>query len=244
MRDPTAASSATGISIVRVNRLELSLASQPWPFAQARRAEIDRHFDTLKRSKPALWNGRVLLLHQHTCVNGVFRGTCLQTDFASLMAWRDWGWPDASVKNCFGMGALRGSDGAFLLGVMGQHTANAGSIYFPAGLLDPSDVVGNAVDLAGNVLREVAEETGLGPDDYEAELGWYSVFAGPRIAQIKILRARETAPALRARILAHLARESEPELADIRIVATRSDLEPMVPLHVAAFLNHVWSSAP
>ena len=139
------------------------------------------------------------------------------------------------------MGALRGSDGPFLLGVMARHTASAGMIYFPAGTPDPTDIAGHAVDLAGNVLREVAEETGLGPGDYEPEPGWYSVFSGPRIAQMKLLHARETAAVLRARILDHLAQTSEPELSDIRIAAAPADLDPKMPPYVRAFLEHVWS---
>ena len=67
------------------------------------------------------------------------------------------------------MGALRASDGAYLLGVMGPQTVNAGKIYFPAGVPDLDDIVGDRVDLARNVRREVAEETGLGPDDYRAD---------------------------------------------------------------------------
>jgi 8-oxo-dGTP pyrophosphatase MutT (NUDIX family) len=108
-------------------------------------------------------------------------------------------------------------------------------------MLDPTDVAGDAVDVAGNVLREVAEETGLTPGDYEQEPGWYTVFAGARIAQIKVLQARETAAALRGRILSYLASTSEPELADIRIVAAPSDLDPKMPPHVTAFLDHAWS---
>ncbi len=50
------------------------------------------------------------------------------------------------------MGAVRASDGAFLLGVMGAHTANAGKIYFPAGTPDPDAMSsGETVDLAGSV---------------------------------------------------------------------------------------------
>ena len=224
-----------------VERLELAFAPRPWPFAHARRAEIDAHFAALKRANQALWNGRVLMLYRHAIAGAVFRGAYLETDYASLLAWRHWGPPDSDVKNCFATGALRGSDGAFLLGVMGAHTANAGRIYFPAGLPDLDDVDGARVDLARNVMREVAEETGLTATDFEAEPGWTTVLAGPRIAQMKLLQARATAPELSERIRAHLAREREPELADVRIVRASADFDPMMPAFVTAFLTHLWS---
>jgi 8-oxo-dGTP pyrophosphatase MutT (NUDIX family) len=226
--------------IVRIKRLELALAPRPWPFAEARRGEIARYFDQLRATKPAVWNGRVLLLHDHAIAGDVFRGAYFETDYASFIAWRDWGFPDATVRNCFSLGALRGCDGGFLLGVMGSHTLNAGKIYFPAGTPDPSDIVGGTVDLAGSIRREVAEETGLGPDAYQGEEGWTCVLTKTHIAQIKVLHTRETATALRQRILAHLACEAQPELADIRIVRGPADLDPMMPPFVTAFLNRVW----
>jgi hypothetical protein len=232
----------TEISILRMERLDARYAPRPWPFANERRVEIDRHFSALKRAQPALWNGRVLLLHDHAIEGAVFRGAFLETDFASFIAWRDWGHPDATVTNCFSAGALRGSDGGFLLGVMGPHTANAGKIYFPAGTPDPDDIVGEDVDLMGNIWREVAEETGLARADLAADDGWYCVLAGPRIAQLKLLQARETAEVLRRRILAYLAREPAPELADIRVVHGPDDLDPMMPSFITAFLAHVWST--
>jgi 8-oxo-dGTP pyrophosphatase MutT (NUDIX family) len=229
------------ISIMPIERLELAFASRPWPFASERRADIDAHFAQLQRSNPALWNGRVLMLHQHEIRTTVFHGAYLDTDFASLLAWRHWNFPDAAIKNCFAMGALQAADGAFLLGVMAAHTSNPGMIYFPAGLPDLSDIDDARVDLARNLMREVGEETGLGQPDFEAEPGWTTVLAGPRIAQMKRLRARETAADLRARILANLAREPQPELADIRIVRGPADFDPMMPPFVTAFLRHVWS---
>ena len=70
------------------------------------------------------------------------RGAYLETDFASFLAWRDWGFPDRRCATASRMAALRSADGAFLLGVMGRHTATAGQIYFPAGTPDPTDIVG------------------------------------------------------------------------------------------------------
>jgi hypothetical protein len=233
---------ANEMAVLPIARLDLRYAPRPWPFADAHRAEVDRHFADLKREKPALWNGRVLLLHEHAIDGTVFRGAYLETDFASFIAWRDWDFPDRSIKNCFSLGALRGTDGGFLLGVMGTHTANAGKIYFPAGTPDPDDIAGEQVDLAGNIWRELAEETGLAPTDFHAEPGWFAVLAGARIALVKILQARQNSDALRARILAHLAREHEPELADIRIVHGAADLDPMMPSFIVAFLTHVWSA--
>jgi 8-oxo-dGTP pyrophosphatase MutT (NUDIX family) len=226
--------------IIRISRLELAFAPRPWPFADRHRDEIARHFETLKQTKPAVWNGRILLLYDHAVVGDVFRGAYFETDYASFIAWRDWGFPDATVRNCFSLGALRGADGGFLLGVMNSHTLNAGKIYFPAGTPEPNDIVGGEVDLAGSIWREVAEETGLGPDAYEAEEGWFCVPTASHIAHIKVLHAREIAAALRARILANLAREKEPELEDIRIARGPADLDPMMPSFVRTFLTYVW----
>jgi 8-oxo-dGTP pyrophosphatase MutT (NUDIX family) len=227
--------------IVHLERLELAYAPRPWPFALERRTEIDRHFAHLRQATPALWNGRMLLLTQHTIDRRVLRGSYLETDFASFVAWRDWGFPDAGVLNCFAMAALRSSDGAYLLGVMGPQTVNAGKIYFPAGVPDPDDIVGDRVDLARNVRREMMEETGLGPGDYRADDHWVCVRTGPRLAMMKPLDAPDTAERLRERILAHLARETEPELAGIRIVRGPADLDAMMPPFVIAFLNEMWS---
>jgi hypothetical protein len=117
---------AAVIETIRIGRLELSLVPRPWPFAEARRADIARHFDQLKQVGPALWNGRVLLLHDHIIEGDVFRRMYFETDYASFVAWRDWGFPDATVRHCFALGALRASDGGFLVGVMNSHTLNAG----------------------------------------------------------------------------------------------------------------------
>lgn len=227
--------------VVRVQALELTLAQRPWAFAERRRAEIDAHFAMRCRTQPALWNGQVLLMHRHRLEGGLLQGAFLQTDFASFLAWRDWGFPEAGAINCFSMGALRASDGAWLLGVAAAHTATAGSIYFPAGTPDPDDVADGTVDLAGSVAREVHEETGLGPADFRTEQGWHCVLAGRRMSLMKVLQAHEPAEVLRGRILDHVSGQSVAELSDIRIVRHRRDLDPMMPSFMTVFLEFMWS---
>ena len=224
-------------SIFHIERLELSFAPKQWVFAIDRRAEIDAYFEAMLREKPALWNGRVLLLHHQVVQQGVLRGQYLETDYASFAAWRHWGRPAAGVRDCFSAAAMRSADGAFLLAVMGPHTFNAGRIYFPCGTPDPNDVVADKVDLDFSVRRELKEETGLDMTEFDVEAGWDMVVDGPLIALIKVLRSTEKATALRERVLAHLAREEKPELADVCIVRGQSDFDHAMPDFVRAFLT-------
>jgi 8-oxo-dGTP pyrophosphatase MutT (NUDIX family) len=228
--------------IHRVTALDLPVRPWSWPFAATRRAEIDAHFAAEQRKRPALWNGRVLLgRHPH------FSGDRLvadyfETDFASFLAWRDWGFPDNGVFNGFGMGALLSNDGAFALGEMADHTANAGRIYFPSGTPDLDDVKDGRLDIAGSVTREVEEETGLKSDDYRAEPHWDCVFTGVAIAAIRILHVDRSGEALRAGIEANLACQPQPELARIHLVRGLSDLSSAMPRFVTAYLEQQFSA--
>jgi 8-oxo-dGTP pyrophosphatase MutT (NUDIX family) len=226
------------LPVIPIDHLAFTFEPRRWSFAETRRGEIDAHFAERRAQRPQIWNGRVVLASRYGIDDGRLTGSCFETDFASFLAWRDWGFPDADVINVFAMGALRGSDGAFLLGVMGAHTANAGSVYFPAGTPEPEDVADGALDLAGNVVREVAEETGLAPDDYAAAPGWHAIPAGARLALMKVLAADATALDLQRRMREHIARDANPELADIRIVRGPADFDPMMPPFVTAFLAH------
>jgi 8-oxo-dGTP pyrophosphatase MutT (NUDIX family) len=225
------------VSIVHLDRLQLAFAPQRWAFADERRAEIDAYFEALQRENPAIWNGRMLLLHEHAMADGIFRGRYLETDYASFAAWRHWGRPPAAVHDSFSAAAIVAADGAILLGVMGAQTANAGGIYFPCGTPDPKCIVSGEVDLAFSVRRELKEETGFDITEFAAEPGWTTVFDTSLIAHIKVLRSRDSAEALRARVLDHLARERQPELSDIRLVHGAADFDPAMPRFVTGFLE-------
>src|SRR5436305_3552103 len=109
------------LDIRRITQLDLRVEQRPWPFADRRRAEIDAHFAVEQRTKPEIWNGRVLLARHAVFGEASLAADYFETDFASFLAWRDWGFPDAEVFNGFGMGALLSSDGVFVLGEMGAH---------------------------------------------------------------------------------------------------------------------------
>src|SRR5262249_17414936 len=218
----------TDIDIIPVQRLDFHVFPLPWPFAAGRRTEIEDYFTHLRREKPQLWNGRVLLLRDFEISGATLQGTMFETDYASFIAWRDWGFPDRDVHACFAMGGLLSRDGAFLLGVMNAHTAGAGGIYFPSGVLDPEDVVGGRVDFDRNVRREIAEETGLSLDDVTTD-PWLLVRAPARVALIREFRFPTSTAAVSASILAHLQKETLSELSDVHIVREPSDFKPSMP---------------
>src|SRR6266403_2794617 len=228
--------------IHRVSSLELSVRPWSWPFAEARCAEISAHFAAKQREKPNMWNGRVLLGREPAFAGGRFTASYFETDFASFLAWRDWGFPDKDVFNGFGMGALRCADGAFVLGEMGSHTSNAGRIYFPSGTPDLDDISDGAVDMPSSVGREVEEETGLTSKDYRPGAHWDCVVSGSAIALIQILEVDGSGEALQARIEANLARQSQPEFAAIHLVRAPSDLTSAMPRFVTAFIEQQLSA--
>jgi 8-oxo-dGTP pyrophosphatase MutT (NUDIX family) len=215
--------------ILSIDALDFAFVAQPWPFAETQAGRIADHWRARVAERPRLYNGQVLLLARHAISadrRGVtLRGEYFATDFAAFLAWRDFGFPDATVANAFSMAALISADGAFLLGEMAAHTANAGRIYFPAGTPDPNDVFDGKVDLAASALRELEEETGIAAAAVDCDPGWTVVYAPPRIACLKLTRLAEPAETVKARVEAFLAADPEAELAGMRVVRGPADVD-------------------
>jgi len=225
------------LAIHRVTQLDLKYRPWTWPFAIERRGEIEAHFAEKQAEKPQLWNGHILLGRNPVFTGDCFRGEYFQSDFASFLTWRDQGFPGGGIFNGFGMGALRGSDGAFVLGEMAAHTANGGRVYFPSGTPDLDDLREGMVDIPASVAREVEEETGLTAADYHADAHWHCVVAGPLIAMIRMLDLPMSGEAARAKIEANLADQRSPELAAIHVVRCPTDFSPAMPRFVTAFIE-------
>ncbi len=229
------------VQIIELDRAEITVEPWSWKFAIERHDEIVRHFVRLQRERAGVWNGRVLLLNRYAIGGGALRGACFETDYASLCAWRDWNIPDATVYNVFAAAALRGADGGYLIGEMAPDTAAAGLLYFPCGTPEPDDIDARGVfDLAGNLRRELLEETGLETGDLQSEPGWTLVRDRGYIALLKRLIAPQSADALRARIMRYIDSEERPELVDMHILRGPGDFNERMPPFVTLFLEEEW----
>jgi 8-oxo-dGTP pyrophosphatase MutT (NUDIX family) len=211
---------------------------RPWAWAEANAGEIKAHWDRLRAASPALFDGEVLVLHRGGVQDGVFRGAYLRTRYSAFITARDWDFPDGVTRNCFAMGALRAADGAFLLGIMGDHTANPGKIYFPAGTPDASDIIGGKVDLGSSVVRELQEETGLAAEHLAFADDWTVVSHGSRVAMMRRVDIDLPASEARALIERNIAAQHDPELAGIHVVRTEEDIdERRTPPFMQAYLR-------
>jgi 8-oxo-dGTP pyrophosphatase MutT (NUDIX family) len=233
--------------IIAISSIDARLVGYDWPFMTERRADIAAHWDRLNVDKPAMFNGQVLLQCRGVVDGDVFRADYFQLDYASFIAWhrRDYPQiPGAQIRNGFAMGALRTRDGAYLMGVMGQHTANADKIYFAAGTPDTGDVTADGrVDLAGSVMRELEEETGLMAHEVTEGDNWRVVLSDERVAFMRDVFIDLPAAEARALIMDRLSRQEQPELDDIAIARSVADIDrARMPVFMQTFLTHVFKT--
>ncbi len=235
-------------ALIEVDRVDCGLVGHRWAYAEDEADRMDRHWAARVALNPTLYDGPVLL----ACRAGVheeagqrtLRLEAFETRFSRFLAWRDFGWPDTSVFNCFAMPAVRSSDGLYLLGEMGPRHSAAGCRYFPGGTPDPADVVdGRAVDLEGSLVRELLEETGLPAAEGAAARGWTVVFDRQRIACIKLIDWPAPASEVIERVRAYLGKEAEPELSNAHMLAPGRHDDPRLPSFMTAFLARAadWS---
>lgn len=228
----------SGPTILRVREIEAAYAPRPWAWAEENAGLIASHWARRLAEQPRMFDGRVLLMRDMRLEGDVFRAAYFEVGFSAFLTFKETGFPDPEVANGFAMGALRAADGAFVLGVMGPHTANRGRIYFPAGTPDRSDITPDGrVDLAGSVVRELAEETGLEPHEYQVGEGWTIVRDGAAAAYMRPVALPDDAETVRARLLARIRAQAEPELADIVVARGPADIdEARMPRFLQAYL--------
>lgn len=218
--------------------ISLRLTGGEWDFAVRERVAIDRHWDSLVAEHPYLWNGRILICTAVSVEGGHLSAQLVHTDFASFVAWRDWGWPDRSAFNCYGVPAVVTSDGAMIMGVMGPKTLNRGMVYPPSGSLEPRDIRGDGtVDIENSMRVEFREEMGL--DLAGAIPGQLiAVFDEQRLAIIRRFDLPMPFAAVERHFADHVAGDPEPELAAVKAVWSKADIAPGMLGYVKALIAH------
>ena len=212
-----------------ITGLDLRLGEEGWAFARDHGPRIADHWSGLCARNPSLWNGEVLICTDAQVRGGVLEARFAKSDYASFVAWRDWGTPDTSVRNCFGSPVVLTADGAMVFGEMAPHTLNAGLIYPPGGSLEPRDVTADGrVDVEGSIALELAEETGLDPA--EATPGAMAVIDDAhRLAVVKVFRLSRTFAEVEAVFASHCAADGHAELSRLVAIRSAADVSPTMP---------------
>lgn len=229
-------------TIVRLSRVDARVEAYDWAFARDGVEGIAAHWAKISAGKPAMFNGRVMLQHRAAIRDGVFEAGYFETDYAAFMTWRDAGHPGPVIRNGFSMAALRAADGAFLCGKMGEGTANAGKVYFAAGTPDRDDVRSDGtLDLAGSLIRELGEETGLRSDELTVADGWTAVVDAGKVAFMREVGIDLPGDEARALMLGRMQELEEEELSDIVVIRSLADTEAHdMPTFMRRYLAHIF----
>ena len=229
-----------------VNRVALTLVDGSWPFAEAKRQEIAEHWAQMTAQNPTLFNGNILLMVRGGLADGLFQADLIEVDYASFITWRDWGWCDETVHDCYGSAIVVSCDGALVMGRMGGHTVNAGKVYPPGGSLTREDLLcpeGLWIlqpPSPGSWMRKPALMR-LKPRP--AAFTWPPLTNA--LPSAKSCALPTDAEALAARTNAHIAAEELPELSEAVIIRRMDELDPdMMPPHARAFASAVLENAP
>ncbi len=226
------------IRTVPVATLDVRCTGQGWRFAEENRERIAAHWRQVTAAKPTLWNGAALLCTSAGVKDGHFSAELAGTDYASFVAWRDWGGPDAGVVNLFGVPAAFSSDGAMIVGIMAAWTLNAGKAYPPSGTLEPKDVrQDGTVDIIGNMRTEMLEEAGLDLDDAKPG-GMVAIFEGPRLAIAQRYDFDLSFAEIERIFAAHAATEAQPELERIEGVRGGSQIDSRMPGYAQEIIRY------
>lgn len=230
------------VSIRVVKTLKTSLKQRNWVWADENRDMIDRCWRESIADKPKLFNGRVLLIGDYSEEEETIEADYFETNFADFLAWLRADRPDRTVGNGFASAALCCADGAYICGVMGHHTANAGRIYFPGGTPDRHDIrPDGSVDLHTSVLRELEEETGLLASDVTIADHWIVARLWPFVSFMRPMQLADEALRVVERLTTGLARQKDPELTGFKIIRGVEDIDrKRMPEFVQAFFRQAW----
>lgn len=226
--------------IIAAETLDLRVTDAPWDFAVEHEAEIAAHWARRSLENPRYFNGVILLLSDYRVSGqGVFSGRFTKTDFQSFLYWREHGWPDQAVHDTVGTALIRSREGHVLLCQQRPGHLNDGLSTPPGGFIDARDIgPDGSIDLARAVLREIAEETGLGPPTLRQGAGYTIAVAGVLVSIAVPWHSDRSGPELVRAASRHIAGESDGELARVLALSPTDALETLaLPDYARALLG-------
>lgn len=204
--------------ILSVQSCDLDVTEAPWTWAEDNAAAVKRFWKKALVDKPALFNGQVLVMGQHTISNGCLTGEVHKTDYASFLYCKDKGLPaEAGIRNVFGCAVVRSREGHLLFGRMAPYTATSGRVYPMAGTPDLEDIKDGKLDIEGSMQRELLEEAGLSTADATRQPGYMLIEDAGMSAVCAVFDFDAPSRDLKARMMAHIDLQDEPELDEIVI---------------------------
>jgi 8-oxo-dGTP pyrophosphatase MutT (NUDIX family) len=194
-----------------VARIELRVLDGDHPYHVEHAAAVRENWEKELVANPAFYDGRMLFQRRLSVSTEAIVGESYVSPFSTFIYWRRQAERSGGF-HVFAFGVIVSSDGAVIAIRMGQHTANAGQVYCPAGSMDENDIVGGYCDVEGNMRREVLEETGLDLRDGVADPGYFATQSDRSITLIRVYRFALTADEILARIREHMLIDEEKEI--------------------------------
>lgn len=200
--------------------------SARWTYSEQHADAMDAHWQAAVQRNPAFFNGTVHALTELSWSGDDVTGTLMPIPFKAMLYWREAGFPvEAGIRDGFGSALIRSREGHVVLGRQRPGNLNAGLAYLPGGFIDPRDEMApGMIDIAASVAREVVEETGLGPDVLTREPGFLVTETGPYVSFSGVFTSQLSSHDLAARVRAHIAGETDPELAEPVVLQSPDDL--------------------
>lgn len=215
--------------MVPVKSAVVRIDSAPLRYELQHGAEIAANWASATSVNPALFNGPFFMAEQAHLTDQGFHARYHRTRFATMLHWK----ANASSEkpwHIFGVGVIVSNDNRLIAGRMAASTSAAGRIYFPAGSFDEDDVTGGHIDVDGNMLREVEEETGVKLSDARRRDGeLHLVIADRSIALFRRHYFDASAHELLGRIRNHIAAEMDSELDDVSAVSAAGEMGEATP---------------
>ncbi|NGO50061.1 hypothetical protein [Allomesorhizobium camelthorni] len=226
--------------IVPVDVVDVRLDPEPHPFETVNAAAIEENWRAETRANPSLFDGTVVLLSRLAYEGGRFEGRCHAVRYATFMHWRRER-ANTAAGHVFAHAMLVSRDNALVAIRMAANTVNAGRVYFAAGSFEPVDFADGAADVDFNMIREVAEETGLDISSIPRGERYYALSTERGTVLFRRYFLDENADEVSRRIETFVAGEPDAEISGPVIIRGADDLpeglmphmKPLIEWHFA-----------